>query len=107
MSLTLQAAHAPTATFKRQLILLTDGQTSEPELTLKMARDHALACRLSVLGVGSTAARHFLRMLAKAGGGVAEFVPEKQNSVELGGVAPLPTRYFPLVNYHSLLDGGA
>ena len=82
-----QAAHTPISSFKRQLVLLTDGQTSEPDLTMKMARDHALACRVSILGVGSTAARHYLRMLAKAGGGVAEFVPEKQNSVELGGDA--------------------
>eukprot|EP00966_Prymnesium_polylepis_P222512 5147871-Prymnesium_polylepis.1 len=50
-----------------------------------MCREHAAACRVVVVGVGQAASRHYLRMLAKAGGGLAEFVPEKQSSSELAG----------------------
>ena len=62
---------------RRQVVLVTDGQTNEKEATMELVRAHASACRVFVVGVGATPGRHFLRMLARAGGGLAEFVPEK------------------------------
>ena len=69
---------------RRQVVLVTDGQTNEGGDD-GLVRAHAAACRVFVVGVGATPGRHFLRMLARAGGGLAEFVPEKEGGADLKG----------------------
>ncbi|KAM6934605.1 protein mono-ADP-ribosyltransferase PARP4 [Xenentodon cancila] len=61
----------------RNLLLLSDGHIQNAAFTLQLVRDGSRHSRLFTCGLSSTANRHMLRALARAGGGAYEFFDTK------------------------------
>lgn len=58
----------------RQVVLLTDGEVTNTDEVIALARTHAAAVRIFTFGIGAGASAHLVRAVARATGGVAEFI---------------------------------
>jgi hypothetical protein len=54
--------------------VLTDGEVTNTDAVIALARQRAAAARLFTFGIGCAASHHLVRGLARAGRGVAEFI---------------------------------
>ncbi|XP_048454258.1 protein mono-ADP-ribosyltransferase PARP4 [Rhincodon typus] len=61
----------------RNVLLISDGHLQNETLTLKTVHQNVKHTRIFTCGVGSTANRHMLRMLAQNGGGAHEIFDRK------------------------------
>jgi Ca-activated chloride channel family protein len=68
------ALERPRGPLDRQVIVLTDGQVTNTDDVLALARAHADSARIFTFGIGPGASHHLVRGLARAGGGAAEFI---------------------------------
>ena len=64
----------PSSELARQLVILTDGEVTNTDAVIALARKHAATTRIFTFGIGAGASHHLVRGLARAGGGTAEFI---------------------------------
>jgi Ca-activated chloride channel family protein len=64
----------PAEGLARQIVVLTDGEVTNTDAVLTLARTHAGGARIFTLGIGAGASHHLVRGLARAGRGSAEFI---------------------------------
>jgi hypothetical protein len=58
----------------RQVVILTDGQVTNTDACIALARQHAAQARIFTFGIGAGASHHLVQGLARAGGGTAELI---------------------------------
>ena len=58
----------------RQVFVLTDGEVSNTDAVIDLARRHAAHARIFTFGIGAAASHHLVQGLARAGEGEAEFI---------------------------------
>ncbi|MES1244016.1 MAG: VIT domain-containing protein [Acidobacteriota bacterium] len=58
----------------RQVVILTDGQVTNTDACIALAKEHAAEARIFTFGIGAGASHHLVKGLARAGGGTAEFI---------------------------------
>jgi len=58
----------------RQVVILTDGQVTNTDACIALAKQHAAEARIFTFGIGAGASHHLVKGLARAGGGTAEFI---------------------------------
>jgi Ca-activated chloride channel family protein len=63
-----------TDTMPRQVVVLTDGQVTNTDAVVALARQHAGHARIFAFGIGAGASHHLVGGLARAGGGTAEYI---------------------------------
>jgi Ca-activated chloride channel family protein len=78
---------------RRELIVLTDGQVSNEEEIVSLARSHRKKARIFGFGIGYGASESLVRGLARASGGAAEFISPDERLEEkvLGQFSRLDT----------------
>lgn len=57
-----------------QVVLLTDGEVTNTDAVIALARQHAGHARIFTFGIGAGASAHLVRAVARASGGAAEFI---------------------------------
>ena len=62
------------AELPRQVVILTDGEVTNTDAIMALAKAHAGHARIFAFGIGAGASHHLVRGLARAGGGTAEFI---------------------------------
>jgi Ca-activated chloride channel family protein len=67
-------AAPPREGLARQVFVLTDGQVSNADAVIALARRHAGRTRVFTFGIGAAASHHLVQGLARAGEGEAEFI---------------------------------
>ena len=58
----------------RQVVLLTDGEVTNTDAVIALAKRHAGTTRFFTFGIGAGASQHLVRGIARASGGAAEFI---------------------------------
>ena len=58
----------------RHIVVLTDGEVTNTDAVLALARSNAADARIFTFGIGAGASHHLVNGLARAGGGTAEFI---------------------------------
>ncbi len=64
----------PVAGMPRQVLLLTDGEVTNTDEVIDLARRHASGARCFTFGIGAGASQHLVNGIARASGGAAEFI---------------------------------
>jgi Ca-activated chloride channel family protein len=64
----------PVAGLPRQVLVLTDGEVTNTDEVIDLARRHAADARCFTFGIGAGASQHLLKGIARASGGAAEFI---------------------------------
>ena len=59
--------------YTKQIFLLTDGDVSNDHSVIKLVKDHCTKARVFSLGLGSSASRHLVKGVARAGNGTSIF----------------------------------
>ena len=59
--------------YAKQIFLLTDGAVSNDNYVIKLVKDNSLNARVFTLGLGSSASRHLVKGIARAGNGESVF----------------------------------
>ena len=57
-----------------QVVVMTDGQVTNTDAVIALARAHAGHARVFTFGIGAGSSQHLVNGLARAGGGSAEFI---------------------------------
>jgi Ca-activated chloride channel family protein len=65
---------APVAGLPRQVLLLTDGEVTNTDEVIDLARRHAATARFFTFGIGAGASQHLVNGIARVSGGAAEFI---------------------------------
>jgi hypothetical protein len=90
----------PREGFGRQLLVVTDGESSnQPEIT-KLVQSLGTECRISTIGISANGSRPFLEELAAVSGGDAVFVNEGTE------IAPHVGRFFEKCSCPAVVDVG-
>jgi uncharacterized protein YegL len=58
----------------RQVLVLTDGEVTNTDEVINLARRHAATARFFTFGIGAGASHHLVKGIARASGGAAEFI---------------------------------
>jgi hypothetical protein len=58
----------------RQVLVLTDGEVTNTDEVIDLARRHAATARFFTFGIGAGASQHLVRGMARASNGAAEFI---------------------------------
>jgi Ca-activated chloride channel family protein len=65
----------PTVTgMARQVLILTDGEVTNTDEVIDLARRHAATARFFTFGIGAGASQHLVKGIARVSGGAAEFI---------------------------------
>ena len=59
--------------YAKQIFLLTDGAVSNDDYVIKLVKDNSMNARVFTLGLGSSASRHLVKGVARAGNGESVF----------------------------------
>jgi Ca-activated chloride channel family protein len=64
----------PVAGMPRQVLVLTDGEVTNTDEVIDLARRHASSARFFTFGIGAGASQHLVKGIARASQGAAEFI---------------------------------